>query len=399
MHILGCEAKTALGLAISGGGDSLAMLHLTLEWRKSNDIKLYIITINHQLRPEATAEARWLQKHCHALNLPCDIRVWTDAPSAGNLQQQARQARRVLIADWAQDLGIDTVLLGHTMDDQAETFLMRLARGSGVYGLSAIAPSSHACDINWQRPLLNMRRAALRDYLHRKNVQWLEDPSNNDPRFDRVKMRQAQPMLDELGLSVERLAFTATQLRRARIALNTQLSDQLDKLVRNTALGALELDTIEFAKLPDELRLRLLGHIMRYINEADFTPRLDALQRLLDAIAQNKPHTLAGVMGQVWQGYYRFYPELAAIDVSKYDSQRWHIQHPKGTYIRPLADSLNHIADWRDYNAPRAELKALPAVFRDDMLLASPLHTELSKNITFKLRANAKHFVKMLATH
>ena len=200
MHDLMQLKGSHLGLAVSGGSDSVAMLHLAIDWAQKNSVTPHVITINHQLRTEAKAEAEWVKNHCTALGVACDSRLWSDHPARGNLQQNARKARRRLIADWAKSLGIKQVLLGHTMDDQAETFLLRLARGSGVHGLSAMATKSHANGLEWLRPLLGIRRAALRDYLCENNLSWLNDASNHNTRFDRIKMRQAQPILDNLGL-------------------------------------------------------------------------------------------------------------------------------------------------------------------------------------------------------
>ena len=397
------DRQTPIGLAVSGGGDSVALLHLALNWAKQNHIKLQVICIDHQLRDSSAKDADWVRNLCQTWGVACDIRRWQGGRAdLGNLQARARAARRTLIADWAKAAGIKAVMSGHTIDDQGETFLLRLARGSGVSGLSAIAPRTQAHGILWLRPFLGIQRAKLRAYLRNYDITWLEDPSNNDLRFDRVKLRQAQPMLDELGLSNQKLAFAATQLQRARAALSTQLHAQVDKVARATDLGAVQLNISGYQSLPDELRLRLLGHILRWIGGADFTPRLAALLRLDDAISAQAKHTLAGVISHPWQGHYRFYRELGAqMRTHQPYSQRWHIRYPKSPSLtlRPLGDDIVQLENWRAFNLPRGELMALPAIFNGDDLVATAAQHDLLNGFEFALRDGVDSFAIMIGAH
>jgi len=178
-----------LGVAISGGGDSTALLLLLHAARRA----VLAVTVDHGLRPESAAEAAAVGALCAARGIPHDTLVWAEGPESGNLQARARQARRRLIADWARGRGIGDVALGHTLDDQAETVLLRLARGSGVDGLAAMAAVAEGDGVRWHRPLLGIGRGALRDWLRGEGVAWIDDPSNEDPRFDRVRVRAASP--------------------------------------------------------------------------------------------------------------------------------------------------------------------------------------------------------------
>ncbi|MFO1142553.1 MAG: tRNA lysidine(34) synthetase, partial [Amaricoccus sp.] len=180
--------------------------------------------------------------------------------------------------------GIGAVALGHTLDDQAETVLLRLARGSGVDGLSAMAPATRAWGILWLRPLLGVRRAALRDWLSGQGVGWAEDPSNEDPRFDRVRVRAALPALERLGLGPERLAATARNLARARAALEQATAVLARQAVEEGPAGDLALDPAALAGAPEEIRLRLLAAAVGWVSGAVLRPRLVRLEAALAAI-------------------------------------------------------------------------------------------------------------------
>ena len=173
-----------IGLSVSGGGDSIALLYLTKEWACKNDKKIFVATVDHGLRKESLNEAQTVKDICRSLGIECTILNWTDWDKSGNLQDAARSARNRLIGNWANSLGLDAVATGHTADDQAETFLLRLARGSGVDGLSGMASSILKEGMLWFRPLLEFHRSELRDYLNINKITWFDDPSNENMKFD-----------------------------------------------------------------------------------------------------------------------------------------------------------------------------------------------------------------------
>ncbi|MEO0991213.1 MAG: tRNA lysidine(34) synthetase TilS, partial [Pseudomonadota bacterium] len=208
-----------LGLAVSGGGDSLAMAALASDWAVSVERPLFAVTVDHGLRPESASEAQSVGAFCREFGIAHDVVVWDEWAGRGNLQDAARQARKRLIGAWAKANGISHVATGHTLDDQAETVLLRLARGSGVDGLAAMAPQRVEARLTWHRPLLGARRTALRDYLSVNGIPWIDDPSNEDTRFDRVRVRQALAVLAPLGIEPEGLVATAARMARARHGL------------------------------------------------------------------------------------------------------------------------------------------------------------------------------------
>ncbi|MEO0682071.1 MAG: tRNA lysidine(34) synthetase TilS, partial [Pseudomonadota bacterium] len=202
-------APPTLGIAVSGGSDSTALL---LAAARAPGLRVEAATVDHRLRPEAAAEARAVAALCARLDLPHETLVWHDAPGRGNLAQAARDARAALLADWAARRGLGAVALGHTLDDQAETLLMRLARGSGLDGLSAMRPRSERAGAVWLRPALSLRREALRAALRAEGEGWIDDPSNDDRSRDRIRTRDALKTLAALGIDAQGLGAAAERL-------------------------------------------------------------------------------------------------------------------------------------------------------------------------------------------
>lgn len=214
-----------VGLAVSGGGDSTALMLLAADWAPGAGAELHVATIDHGLRPEAAREAEQVAALCREVGIPCQVLRWQGWDRRGNLQDAARRARKALLSGWAAERGIATILTGHTRDDQAETVLLRLARGSGVDGLAGIAPVTVENGLRWVRPLLGVGREELRDWLRARGAGWIDDPSNDDPRFDRVRARQMRDQLATLGLTAGRLADTAERMRAAAEVLARVTAD------------------------------------------------------------------------------------------------------------------------------------------------------------------------------
>ncbi|WP_371135412.1 tRNA lysidine(34) synthetase TilS [Frigidibacter sp.] len=368
-----------LGVAVSGGGDSVALLHLLAAWRAEGGPDLAAVTVDHGLRAEAAVEAEAVAAACAALGVPHAVLRWQDWDRRGNLQDAARRARQRLIAEWAAGQGTHAVALGHTADDQAETVLLRLARGSGVDGLSGMAAERSAEGVLWLRPLLGARRETLRDWLRVRGISWAEDPSNDDPRFDRVKARQALAALAPLGLDAEGLLDTAARMRMAREALAQAA------LAAARGLGRIDAGDVVlaagFAGLPEETRLRIGAHALRWIGGGDYRPRLAALRGALAAVQAGKPATLAGCLLLPEAGGLRVTREpqavVATVAVSgELWDGRWRLEgpEPEGCDIRALGPAgLALCPDWRETGRPHAALAAAPAVWRGADLVAAPL--------------------------
>ena len=206
------EQRPRLAVAVSGGADSMALCLLAASWAQGLGGSVTALTVDHGLRAAAAAEAAQVGDWLAARGVAHKILCWQGAKPAADLQAAARLARYELLNDWCAQEAVLHLLLAHHQEDQAETLLLRLGRGSGVDGLSAMAPISVTKAGRLLRPLLGISRARLMAGLKAEGQSWIEDPSNEDVRFSRVRWRQLMPKLQAEGLNSERLAATACLL-------------------------------------------------------------------------------------------------------------------------------------------------------------------------------------------
>lgn len=403
---MGGALPNALGVAVSGGGDSMALLFLLQNLAEASSTTLHVVTVDHGLRPEAAEEARMVARHAAALGLSHDTLTWRGWDGQGNLQNEAREARFSLIADWARQRGIGDVAMGHTADDQAETLLMRLARRAGVDGLTAMSPQSTRHGVTWHRPLLSLRREALREYLRRQGTDWAEDPGNEDLRYARIRARQALATLEPLGIDPQALADVAANMGSARAALDFYADRAAGEIMQAQA-GAVTIDAEALFDLPDETRRRLVQRAIQWITGHIYPPRRAALSALIDDMAQGRGGTLDGCQtlsrrGQIW--IFREFNALRgeAVPVDALWDGRWRVdgpQAPQGAQIRALgAAGLAQCSDWRALDLPRPVLLSTPGVWQGDTLLAAPLaglaqkwHVQLQRDAAWLKTAPLSH--------
>jgi tRNA(Ile)-lysidine synthase len=372
--------KGTIGVAISGGGDSVALLRLLCNWGQERGRKVYAATVNHNLRSEAQAEASFVARLCRDLNVPHRILNWENWDGQGNLQNAARNARKSLLTDWAQELDIATVALGHTRDDQAETFLMRIARGSGVDGLSGIKQIKGKCPV-WVRPLLGIARSDLRRYLIKSKQDWVEDPSNDDDNFERIKIRKAMPELAKLGLSVDRLASTAESLQLSRAALENLTQNVVRRCCEPNRFGTVLIDLKELQSEPLEIQYRVLCYAMAWVNGTHYRPRFSALKMIYRLLRQGKSQTLAGcfikVIGSKQVIVMREIANMKPEPVSQgcFDG-RWQVsidQNLEGAEIRPLGEKgILQVKNWRNLDISRDILLQTPAAWLGNSVSSAP---------------------------
>lgn len=264
------KAVPALVIAVSGGPDSVALMWLMARWRRAlaHGPRLVAVTVDHGLRPQAAGEAREVKRLARTLDLPHRTVRWTGEKPKTGLPAVARAARYRLLADAARRVGATHIVTAHTRDDQAETLLMRLVRGSGIAGLAAMAPIVERDGVVLARPLLNVAKSQLLATLKRAKVSFADDPTNRDPAFTRPRLRALLPSLAAEGGDARSLARLAARLARANAAVEV-LADGAERyLALKTGAvaqesGARIIDARAFAALPEEIRLRLL---MRAIN-------------------------------------------------------------------------------------------------------------------------------------
>lgn len=256
------KSAPALVLAVSGGPDSIALMWLAARWRRSlaRGPRLIAVTVDHGLRAESAREARDVKHLAKALDLPHRTLRWTGAKPKAGVPAAARAARYRLLAEAARMNGATHILTAHTSDDQAETLLMRMLRGSGIAGLAAMARQSEREGVWLARPLLDIPKAQLIATLKKARIGFADDPTNRDVSFTRPRLRALMPKLAEEGGDARNLARLASRLARANIALEV-LVDGAERYLalrdRDDA-ARFGFDAQGFAGLPEEIRLRLL---------------------------------------------------------------------------------------------------------------------------------------------
>ena len=363
---------------VSGGGDSVALLHLMQRAGVTGGWLVEAVTVDHGLRAAAATEAAQVADLCAGLGLAHQTLRWERRADRGNLMDQARRARFDLVADWAAARGIGHVVMGHTADDQAETFLMALARASGIDGLSGMRAVWRDRAVVWARPLLAVARQDLRDYLRRQGLDWVEDPTNDNPAYERVRARRAMAVLAGLGITAPGLTAVAGHLDMARSALRVQVAAAAQSL--DTRAGMVRITRQDLWALPSEVQRRLLIAALRWISGAPSPPREAALARVQAAILTGKEATLGGCR------FRRIGPDLVicrearalgrACAPDQVWDGRWQVQGPvtAGVSLGALGGGgLAAIKDWRDTGLPRDVLITTPALWQDGHLLAAPL--------------------------
>ena len=401
----GADRPERLGVAVSGGSDSLALLTLLNDWRATGGPDLHAVTVDHGLRPEAAEEARMVGSLCEGWTIPHTTLHWTGWDGTGNLPDAARRARYRLMAEWAVDKGIPAIAVAHTADDQAETFLMRLARAAGLDGLSAMAPLWQQGGVTFLRPVLNATREDLREVLRDRGITWADDPTNADPAYERVRARQVLETLAPLGIEAATLAEVAGNLADARGIVDTQVAFAARNVARIEA-GDVLIDRTALARIEPEITRRLLQKAILWISGADYPPRGHALKRMMRTIDAGDSATLHGCRLITRAGTLRITREekvvagLTAPPGALWDG-RWRLSGPEaeGAVVAALGENgLRHCPNRRDSALPAASLRASPAVWQGQTLLAAPL-AGLENGWTAELVRRENHDFAALISH
>jgi tRNA(Ile)-lysidine synthase len=317
------HSAPALVIAVSGGPDSTALLVLAARWRAAlkHGPALLAVTVDHALRPESAREARAVKRLAGKLGIRHRTLRWTGSKPATALQEEARRVRYQLLAAAARGAGAPCVLTAHTLDDQAETVLLRMARGSGLSGLGAMVrqtllpiPGPHTtlnapratdkkAGVVLVRPLLDIPKARLIATLAAMGMSFVDDPTNRDPRFTRPRLRELMPALAAEGLDARRLALLARRLRRADVTIEAAV-EAATAVVADVPLskrGPISMDAEKLSGLPAEVALRVLGRAIALAGDEGTLQlgKLEALHVVLQAAMVDKVRlrrTLAGAL-------------------------------------------------------------------------------------------------------
>jgi tRNA(Ile)-lysidine synthase len=293
------DGQSAVAVGVSGGPDSMALLILLAQWAAARGVVVYAITLDHGLRAGAAAEAAQVAVWSEALGVKHVTLCWEGEKPDSAVQERARAARYDVITRYCKGNGIGILFLGHHMDDQAETVLFRLAKGSGLKGLGGMSLVQARSDLLILRPLLHTPKSDLVALCRLQGQDFIDDPSNENENFARVRLRAAADVLAAEGLTAKRLCVTAARLRRAEEAL-MQVSDAVwrrslinnpDRIVFNFSLLSSE---------PFDIFVRvIIKAIEHFYPDADYLPRMERIEALCaDLYAQTpfQKRTLGGLV-------------------------------------------------------------------------------------------------------
>ncbi len=285
------ENQPQLAIAVSGGADSMALAILSHRWAQMKGGQVTALIVDHGLREASADEANLTTWRLSELGIPSVVLPWVGAKPASGVQAQARAARYDLMNTWCRDNDVLHLLVGHHANDQAETFLMRVQHGSGPDGLAAMADVRmlSACQII--RPLLAFPKERLVATVLDAGVTWIEDPSNTDLKYGRIKVREE---LTENSVDVLGVVRGATRFRRARHALEAQVSEWFARYADLRPEGYLRLHRTNIQRINAEVRLRILGKAAMVIGRNAYPPSIASIERLDERIRAGKGVTLGG---------------------------------------------------------------------------------------------------------
>ncbi len=381
-----------LGLAVSGGSDSLAMLYICNDWALKNEVKLHCITVDHKLRSESAKEAKSVADHCSRLGINHEIVEWKHKENiGGNLSDLARSARYELIDKWRKELSF--VLVGHTQNDQIETFLMNLKRGSGIEGMKGMPLSFKRPEGYYiLRPLIHSSRKSLQQILQEKNINWVSDPSNLNEDFERISQRKTWEILKSNGFSESRIELSVAHMRRAHDAFKQVLPIQFRQIGKQE-LTDLLWDYNAFVALPEEFKLRLISSAVMWNGNLHYRPRFKAVLDVLNNIVEKKTTVLGGAIFYHHAGKIRITTEFNALKNNTVNCSLgsvwrniWEVKREiKNGHIAPIGINGNDQLSKRQRSSmPYRSRIIQPGIFlKERLLLAPTLDVENSGYLSF----------------
>ena len=316
---------TTFAVGVSGGADSLALVLMLKE--ECPNFNIIALTVDHGLRPSSKQEAEYVAKIMKQFKIKHHILTWTGKKPTIGIEEQARNARYNLLCEWCKNNNISYMFIAHHLFDQAETFLMRLQRGSGVIGLSSMDEVSEKNDIKLLRPLLCTHPDKLKDFLNNRKIKWVEDESNQCLDFLRVKMRKFLPVLEkETGISSEKICLAAQNLQNAK----KFLIDTADNIMKNKMHKwnrcAYSVDYTEYLSWHSELKFYIIGSIIKELGKKEYTPEADSIKSLISELECDKFDcaTLGDCIVQIYDNRLYFIKEYREKNTN-FRSEQWDI--------------------------------------------------------------------------
>jgi len=293
--LINLGVKKDFCIAASGGPDSLCLILLANKLAKKNKYKISVLTVDHQLRKESSEESIWLNKILKRMKIKHYILKWNGNKPKSNVMEAARLKRYGLMTDKCLKLNIKYLLTAHHLDDQIENFFMRLVRGSGLKGLSSMSKSVKMNGIKVVRPLLEYQKKSLIKVLANNNQKYIQDPSNNNTRYDRIRYRKLIGGLIDEGLNKNRLNKLILNLNQVDDAINYSTINSINKTISQNKYGHIIIDRKLFFKLPKELQFRVLLFVLNNNKSKKKRIKSESILILIDILNSNnfKQHTLS----------------------------------------------------------------------------------------------------------
>jgi tRNA(Ile)-lysidine synthase len=293
-HLKKESFEKKIAVAVSGGADSLCLTLLMNQWSLKNGYCLTALTVDHQLRPESGIEAQAVHQLLKDKNICHHILVWQHEPLLSRIEEKAREARYGLLSDFCKQKNIPFLLTAHTQNDQTETFLLRLSKGSGPDGLAGIKPVFATHNLVFLRPLLEFTKEDIIVFLQKNNLKWIEDPSNQNEDFDRVRLRKERQNLEKIGLTQSCLVKSIHRLHETSDFIEEETGKALDFCAVIDPKGYAVLKKEKFLTLSVFLQKRILNRLLFLIGGKKYAPSWEKTETLLETFPQKT--TLGGCL-------------------------------------------------------------------------------------------------------
>ncbi len=288
-------SNVSFAVGVSGGCDSMALIFLLKKiFKFNNSIKLFALIVNHKSRHNSHIEAKTTKKTLEKHNIHCQIleSYLDDAPNS-NMESKFREVRYNLLTNFCKENNINHLFIAHHEQDQAENFLIRLFRGSGIDGLAATPEINKFNNINIIRPLLSFKKFELEKYLIKNKISWVEDESNQDEKFLRNKIRNFLNSLPDKDLINQRINLASNSILENKKIIDKNIENISKKIAQFHEMGYIAINYNDFAKINKELGQKYLAWCLMEISGNYYKPRFKKLQDLYSCIiAKRRPKTL-----------------------------------------------------------------------------------------------------------
>lgn len=373
-----------IALAISGGADSICMGKLAAEEALLSGNNYIALIVDHGLRKESAQEAALVKKRLSDIGIESVILKWSGDKPTSNIQEQAREARYKLLLEYCESHNIKYLLTAHNKNDQAETVLMRILRGSGVDGVAGISISHKINGVNILRPLLEFSRDEIIATLKHYGIDWIEDPSNQNEKFERVRIRNLISSQVDKDTWLDRFSLLAKNARRTKDFLDLQVNKFIGGNVEISKLGYVKFKASDF-NIHEEMKLRVLAKLLMIVSGKKKRHRLSSLENVNFKSAS----TLWDCQVVPKDGNVYIFKEASAVDDSYVDGiwdARFKLVLPHGAEVKRMTKDLwSAIKNNVDEKPQIHELiYSLPVVTnKDGKVIASPILKKSELQIDF----------------